>query len=390
MSRKFIYLDNASTTPLSKNVLKKINSTSKKYWSNSSSTYKYGIECATFLEKIRLKIAEIFNAEQEDIIFTSGSSESTSIIFSNLDDKYETGRVVISSVEHQATIICANKLNRKGWEIYEWPVNKDGSISISEVDKVITKDTNLVSLIWGQSEIGTLQPVQFIGKKCNKLNILFHIDGTQVLSNGIFNWKDLNCDLLSLSAHKFGGPKGIGILLTNFKSRLLLKNNDISLSQEYSIRQGTASIPLIAGMYESIKNIKGRIIFNDHKAEFESSKMDLLREYFINKIIVNPNIKITGSISQRLPNHISFVLFNKQFIPIKAYKVINYMSDNNVALSSGSACSSSSGKPSEVLKNMGYDNNQLYSNIRVSFGSMNNKSDIDRLLKLIQNCIKKF
>ena len=390
MANKYIYLDNASTTPLSKNVLKKINSTYKNYWGNSSSTYKSGIKCATYLEKIRLKIANIFNAETEDIIFTSGSSESTSIVFSNLGDKYNTGRVVISNVEHQATIISANKLKRRGWEIYEWPVNYDGIINILEFDEVIKKNTKLVSLIWGQSEIGTLQPVQFVGSKCNDLDILFHIDGTQILSNGIFNWKELNCDLLSLSAHKFGGPKGIGMLLTNSKSRLLLKNSDISLSQEYSIRQGTIPLPLIAGMYESIKNINGRIKFNDYKTEFISNKNTHLKKYFINKITNVKNIKITGSSSQRLPNHISFILFNNQKNPIKAYKIINYMSDNNVEISSGSACSSSSGKPSIILTNMGYDNNQLYSNVRVSLGSMNKKSDIDKLFKLIQNCIKKF
>tara|TARA_B100000965_G_scaffold69017_1_gene54398 strand:+ start:756 stop:1928 length:1173 start_codon:yes stop_codon:yes gene_type:complete len=390
MISKYIYLDNASTTPLSKNVLKKITSTYKNYWSNSSSTYKTGIKCATYLEKIRLKIANIFNAEPEDIIFTSGSSESISIVFSNLGDRYNTGRVVISSVEHQATIIATNKLKRKGWEIYQWPVNKKGIINISDVDEIINKYTNLVSLIWGQSEIGSLQPVQFIGAKCEELDILFHIDGTQILSNGIFNWQKLNCDLLSLSAHKFGGPKGIGLLLTNSKSRLLLKNSDISLSQEYSIRQGTSAIPLIAGMYESIKNIKGRIKFDSYKTVFELNKNDLLKKYFLNKISNIPNIKITGCYSNRLPNHISFILFNKQLKPIKAYKVINYMSDNNVAISSGSACSSSTGKPSLILKNMGYDSDQLYSNIRVSLGSMNKKSDMDRLFKLIQNCIKKF
>ena len=390
MFKKFIYLDNAATTPLSKNVLKKINSTYKNYWNNSSSTYKYGIKCSIYLEKIRLKIAETFNAEPEDIIFTSGSSESTSIVFSNLSDKYKTGRVVISKVEHQATIISSNKLKRKGWDIYEWTVNEDGMIDVSEIEQVLNKNTTLVSLIWGQSEVGTLQPVQFVGNKCNIMDILFHIDGTQILSNGIFNWKDLNCDLLSLSAHKFGGPKGIGILMTNHKSRFLLKNNDISLTQEYSIRQGTAALPLIAGMYESIKNIKGRIKFNDHNVEFQTNKTSRLREYFINKITNIPNIQITGSISNRLPNHISFILFNKKFLPIKAYKVINYMSDNDVAISSGSACSSSSGKPSLVLKNMGYNVNQLNSNIRVSLGSINKKSDIDKLLKLIKNCINKF
>ncbi len=389
MINKFIYLDNASTTPLSRNVLKKINSTYKNYWTNTSSTYKYGIKSAIYLEKIRLKIAGLFNADPEDIIFTSGSSESTSIVFSNLADKYKKGRVVISKVEHQATIISANKLKRQGWDIYELPVNKYGMINISEIDKVL-KNTKLVSIIWGQSEIGTLQPVQLVGSKCHKLDILFHVDGTQILSNGIFNWKELNTDLLSLSAHKFGGPKGIGLLLTNSKSRIMLKNNDISLTQEYSIRQGTAALPLIAGMYESIKNIKGKIKFNDFNAEFETNKTTKLKEYIIDKINTNPNIKITGSCSQRLPNHISFILFNKYLKPIKAYKVINYMSDNNVAISSGSACSSSSGKPSQILENMGYDSNQLNSNIRISLGSMNKKSDIDRFFNLIQQCIKKF
>ena len=390
MFNNSIYLDNASTTPLSKNVLKKINSTYKNYWSNSSSTYYSGIRCATYLEKLRIKIANIFNAESEDIIFTSGSSESTSIVFSNLCDKDKIGRVVISKVEHQATIISSNKLKRKGWEIYEWPVNKEGIINISNIDQVITKNTNLVSLIWGQSEIGSLQPVQYVGTKCNDLDVLFHIDGTQILSNGVFNWQELKCDLLSLSAHKFGGPKGIGLLLTNKKSRILLRNSDISLSQEYSIRQGTSPIPLIAGMYESIKNIKSKIIFNGYQIEFKSNKYFILKKYFLKKIKNVPNIKITGCFSQRLPNHISFVLLNKNLEPIKAYKVINYMSDNNVEISSGSACSSSSGKPSLTLENMGYNSDQLYSNIRVSLGSMNKKSDMDRLFKLIQNCIRQF
>ena len=180
------------------------------------------------------------------------------------------------------------------------------------------------------------------------------------------------------------------MLLTNAKSRLLLKNNDVSLSQEYSIRQGTVAVPLIAGMYESLKNIKGKIKFNDLNIVFELNKTAILKEYLINKITSMSNIKITGSLSQRLPNHISFIIFNKNLLPIKAYKVVNYMSDHNIAISSGSACSSSSGKPSQILKNMGYDNEQLNSNIRVSLGSMNKKSDIDKLLKLIQNSIKKF
>jgi len=390
MGNNFIYLDNASTTPLSENVLNIIKSTYRNYWHNPSSTYELGIKCSTYLEKIRSKIAYIFKADPEDIIFTSGSSESTNIVFNNIYENFKNGRVVISNVEHQATTICANKLRKQNWDIYEWTVNNDGILNISNIENILNNDTKLVSIIWGQSEIGTIQPVQFIGSKCEELNIMFHLDGTQILSNGIFSWKDLKCDCLSLSAHKFGGPKGIGILLTNKKSRLILKNNDISLSQEYSIRQGTQALPLIAGMYESIKNISGRIKLSNVETEFLSNDVVLKRNYFLEKIRDNKHIKITGSINKRLPNHISFILLNKILKPIKAYKVINFMSDNNIAISSGSACSSSSGKPSTILKNIGFKDEELYSNIRVSLGSTNNKSEIDKFLKLIQECIEIF
>ncbi len=387
MKDNFIYFDNASTTPLSKNVLEKINSTYQEYWFNPSSTYKSGIKCATYLEKLRCKIAEIFNADTEDIIFTSGSSESTSIVFSNIYEKFNNGRIVISNIEHQATIICANKLRKKNWEVYEWEVEQDGILNISSINEILDKDTNLVSIIWAQSEIGSIQPVQAIGSKCKELKILFHLDGTQILSNGIFDWNNLNCDFLSLSAHKFGGPKGIGLLLTNKTSRLILKNYDISLSQEYSIRQGTQALPLIAGMYESIKNIKARIKLDEFKTEFISNDIVLLRNYFFKKTKHNKNIKITGSKNQRLPNHISFILLNNKFKPIKAYKIINFMSEHNIAISSGSACSNASGKPSSTLNNIGFNKEELYSNIRVSLGSINNISEIDKFLKLIQECI---
>ena len=390
MKHNFIYFDNASTTPLSKNVLDRINSTYRDYWHNPSTTYELGIKCSTYLEKIRCNISDIFNAEPEDIIFTSGSSESTTIVFSNISETFKKGRVVISNIEHQATTICANKLRKKNWEIYEWPVNSEGIINLSHIGKALNKETNLVSIIWGQSEIGSLQPIQNIGSRCKKLNILFHVDGTQILSNGIFNWKNLNCDLLSLSAHKFGGPKGIGILLTSYKSRIILKNNDISLTHEYSIRQGTQALPLIAGMYESLKNIKGKIDLSDNKTKFLFNDVIKLKNYFFEKISNNNHIKITGSKIFRLPNHISFILFNKKNEPIKAYKIINFMSENNIAISSGSACSSSSGRPSSALKNLGFKDKELYSNIRVSLGSINNKSEINKFLKLINDCINIF
>ena len=160
MEKNFIYLDNASTTPLSENVLNIINSTYRNYWHNPSSTYELGIKCSTYLENIRSKIAYIFEAEPEDIIFTSGSSESTNIVFNNIYENFKNGRVIISNVEHQATNICANKLRKQNWDIYEWTVKNDGILNIANINKILTYETKLVSIIWGQSEIGTIQPVQ--------------------------------------------------------------------------------------------------------------------------------------------------------------------------------------------------------------------------------------
>ena len=390
MSNKLIYFDHASTCPLSSKVQESIIESYKRFWGNPSTTYNFGIKCATELERLRNKIAIKFDANYEDIIFTSGSSESISIVFSNISNNFTPGNITISSVEHQATIIASNILKKRGWEINYWPVNIEGIIDIEQHEKYINSGTKLVSLIWGQSEIGSIQPVQEVGKVCLNKNIFFHIDATQIISNGIFSWSKLNCDLLSFSAHKFGGPKGIGVLLAKKRARNFLQNKDISLTQENSIRQGTQSIPLVSGLYKALDNIKAKILFKNNQINFINNKTSILRDYLLRKIMLKDNFQLTGSYDKRLPNHMSFLVFNNKSIPIEAYKIVNYMSSNNVAISSGSACSSSSNEPSRILKNIGLSNNKLFSNIRLSFGDENNTKEIDRFYSLILECINNF
>ena len=390
MKEDFIYFDHASTSPLSLDVLEIINSANLNYWGNVSATYKFGIDCSTELESIRNNIAFILNSNSEDIIFTSGSSESISLVFNKLSDNFKPENIVISEVEHQATIISSNILKKRGWEIIEWEVNNKGIVDLYKLENYLNPKTKLISIIWGQSEIGSLQPIQLIGKKCKENNILFHVDATQIISNGIFKWKELNCDLLSLSAHKFGGPKGIGILLTNEKSRSFLRNSDIALTHEYSIRQGTQSLPLIFGMYQALKNISGLITFSNYDAVFRNNKVIFLKAYLLDLFKDNKYVEITGSIKNRLPNHLSFILFNKNHCPIKAYKIVNFMSDNNIAISSGSSCSSSNNTPSYVLTKLGLENNKLFSNIRLSFGEQNSIDQLDKFYNLLLECIQKF
>ena len=390
MKEDFIYFDHASTSPLSLDVLEIINSANLNYWGNVSATYKFGIDCSTELESIRNNIAFILNSNSEDIIFTSGSSESISLVFNKLSDNFKPENIVISEVEHQATIISSNILKKRGWEIIEWEVNNKGIVDLNKLENYLNPKTKLISIIWGQSEIGSLQPIQLIGKKCRENNILFHVDATQIISNGIFKWKELNCDLLSLSAHKFGGPKGIGILLTNEKSRSFLRNSDIALTHEYSIRQGTQSLPLIFGMYQALKNISGLITFSNYDAVFRNNKVIFLKAYLLDLFKDNKYVEITGSIKNRLPNHLSFILFNKNHCPIKAYKIVNFMSDNNIAISSGSSCSSSNNNPSYVLTKLGLENDKLFSNIRLSFGEQNSIDQLDKFYNLLLECIQKF
>ena len=390
MNKEYIYFDHASTSPLSKDVLKTINYSFDNYWGNVSSTYKFGIDCSTELENIRKKISILFNSKPEDIIFTSGASESISIVFNAISDNFKPSSVTISTIEHQSTNIVSNKLEKRGWNIKKWPVDDKGILKTNLISKFINNNTKLVSIIWGQSEIGTLQPVQYVGEICANNEILFHIDGTQIISNGIFNWENLKCDLLSLSAHKFGGPKGIGILFTNKKSRKILLNEDISLTQEYSIRQGTQPLELISGLYKALENISSKIYFDNHDVYFKGNKSIYLKNYFLEKIKNNEYFEITGSLVNRLPNHISFILLNKNLIPIKAFKVINYMSEHNIAISSGSACSSSSNKPSSTLANIGFNKSKLFSNIRLSFNEENTYEELDKFYNLILNCINNF
>ena len=390
MNNKYIYFDHASTSPLTKDVLKTITYSYKNYWGNVSSTYKFGVDCSSELENIRNKISIIFNSEPEDIIFTSGSSESISIVFNSISDAYDPSSITISIIEHQATNIVSNKLKKRGWNIKKWPVDNEGILKTNLINDYINSNVKLVSIIWGQSEIGCLQPIQFIGERCSTNNILFHVDATQILSNGVFNWKNLNCDLLSLSAHKFGGPKGVGILFTNKKSRKILINKDISLTQEYSIRQGTQPLALISGLHKALENISSRISFENYNIIFKKNKIIHLRDYFFKKIENNKYFEITGSIANRLPNHISFILYNRHLKPIKAFKVINYMSDNNIAISSGSACSASSNKPSSTLESIGFNKSKLFSNIRLSFNENNTYEELDKFYCLILDCIDIF
>ncbi len=216
---KQIYLDACSTTPPYEKVVKEISKIQNLYWGNPSSLHNEGIKSAYILEKSRYSIAKHFSVEPEQVIFTSGATESVNLAINGIADTLSSGRLVISSVEHPSVNKAAEQLIKLGWQVLRWPVNKYGVIDENYTEELLSSPTKIVSLIWAQSEIGTLQPIHKISKICREKGIYFHTDATQVIPQGYINFTSLGVSALSASAHKFRGPKGIGLLIIDKEVR---------------------------------------------------------------------------------------------------------------------------------------------------------------------------
>ena len=219
-----IYLDASATTPPHIDVINKLKDIQSECWGNPSSIHKVGVFAREILERSRLSIANKLKASSDDIFFTSGATESNYLSLKVVSNTIDKGRLVISSVEHPSINLIANQLLNDGWDIKYWPVDRYGIIDLDLLEEILSPPTKLVSIIWGQSEIGSIQPINLIGMECKKRNILFHTDATQVLPSGLIDWSKLNVDMLSASAHKLQGPKCIGLLMLPKGVRDLLMN----------------------------------------------------------------------------------------------------------------------------------------------------------------------
>ena len=207
----YFYLDACATAPLRESVISCMVRAQQDGWGNPSSLHRIGCDAAESLERARLSISASLGAERSDILFSSGATESAHLALLGLAKTQSPGRLVISAVEHPAVAAAAHQLVACGWTVERWPVDAYGQIQMQHLDRLLQPPTKIVSLIWGQSEVGTLQPIQAVGEVCRSKHIPFHTDATQVLSQGCPNWSELQVDLLTASAHKCGGPRGIGL-----------------------------------------------------------------------------------------------------------------------------------------------------------------------------------
>ena len=369
---KKIYLDNQSTTPVDPEVLEyMLPYFTDKFGNASSKTHSYGWEAEATIELARESIAKLINCNPNEIIFTSGATESNNIALANND----LNHILTLSTEHKAILDICEVLSKNGVSITYIKPTKDGIIDLDVFKGKLKKNTSLVSVMHAHNEIGVIQPIEEIGQTCRKKDIVFHVDAAQSIGKININVKKMNIDLMSVSSHKNYGPKGIGALYINHKIRHKVKPLFYGGSQENGYRPGTLPVPLIAGFgkacdisFEKIKN--------------ESKKILDLRNLFIKEVTEEiPDTIINGCLHKRLPGNI-----NLTFPSLRGQSIIASLP--GIALSSGSACTSSSPKASHVLLELGLSKKLSNSSIRIGIGRFNTKEELMTAANSIIKAVK--
>ena len=371
-----IYLDNNSTTQTDPEVLKSMLPYFKSKFGNASSkTHAYGWEAETAIEIAREEISKLIQCDSTEIIFTSGATESNNIALSSIINLKEKKHIITLSTEHKAILDICDSLAKKNIKITYLKPNRNGILDISKIKSYITDDTSIISIMHANNEIGVIQPIQKIGEICKQNNILFHVDAAQSLGKIPINVKKMSIDLLSISAHKIYGPKGAGALYVNNSCFSKMYPLMFGGNQERNLRPGTIPTPLIVGFGKACK-IAGSIM------DKESKKILKLREFLLKKISANiKDVIINGDLKNRLSGNL-----NITFPSLRGQSIINSMP--RIAISSGSACTSSSPKPSHVLQAIGLNKVMSNSAIRIGIGRFNTKKDIEIAAENIIRAVK--
>lgn len=365
-----IYLDNAATTKLDDTVFEEMVPYLKDNYGNPSAAYRIGRYNRKIIEDARKTVAEILNTSPSEIYFTSGGSEADNMALKGIAlGNIEKGKHIITSrIEHPAVLDTCKELEREGFEVSYIGVNENGIVDLTELENKIRKDTILISIMMANNEIGTIQPIKKISEIAKKKGILFHTDSVQAVGNIKIDVKEMNIDSLSLSAHKFYGPKGVGVLYLRdgIRFRKYLNGGH----QERNRRAGTENVAGIVGLAKAM-SLSYENLEENNKKEIE------LRDYFINEIKNNiENVKINGDLKHRLPGNI-----NVSFEFVEADNILYELDKRGIYISTGSACTTGSIESSHVLKSIGLSDLISHSTIRISIGKYNTREDMDYTIK---------
>lgn len=370
------YFDNAATTALDEDVLNEMRPFLTSYYGNPSSLYDLGKISKQAIEKSRLEISKILNCKPSEIYFTSGGSESDNTAIKGITkaSKHKGNHIITSSIEHPAILETCKDLEKEGFKVTYLPVDQFGSINLKQLESAITPSTILVSIMFANNEIGTIEPIEEIGKIAKKHNIPFHTDAVQAMGATKIDVKELNISALSFSAHKFYGPKGIGVLYVNenIEFQRLVSGGH----QEREKRAGTENVANIVGMSAALN--KSYANLNE-----QNSKIKSLRDYFLSEITKRfPDVKINGSILKRLPGNANISFRNKD-----RQKILDKLNSVNICASAGSACSAGILKQSHVLNAIGMPKDYSGNSLRITIGKNNTKDEVDYLVKTLTEII---
>lgn len=378
-----IYLDNSATTKPRPEAIALAQTVLQQEWGNPSSLHDWGQRSATVLETARIQVAGLLNAfNPESIVFTSGGTEANNLAILGVARRYSTPQhIVISSVEHSAINEPAKLLEQWGWQVTRLPVNRYGRVNPLDLQTSLQPNTVLVSVIYGQSEVGTLQPIERLAKITKEHGALFHTDAVQVAGRLPIDVHQLGIDLLSLSSHKIYGIQGAGALYVRQGIELvpLLGGG----GQEAKIRSGTQAIPAIAAL-----GIAAELATSEMKTE--AFRLMGLRDHLFDLIADYPCLETTGDRIYRLPHHVSFILsdrFASRAQDITGKTIVRQLNLAGIGISAGSACHSGKLNPSPILSAMGYDDAAAKRGIRLTLGKDTTKADIDWTAMVLKQVI---
>ena len=373
-----VYLDYAATTPVDPRVIKAMMPYFSEKFGNTMSAHGFGQESKQALEESREIVANLINANSNEIIFTSSATESNNLALKGIAfaNKNKGNHIIISSIEHPCIMESAKWLEKQGFEITRLRVDKFGLINPEDVEKAIKKNTILVSIIQASNEVGIIQPIQEIGKICKEKNVYFHTDAVQSFGKIPIDVKKMNIDLLSASSHKMYGPKGVACLF--IKDGIKIEPILHGGGQEFGLRSSTINVPAIVGFAEACKIAKKEM-------EKEGQRMIKLRDKLIKEILKKiKNSHLNGHPQKRLPNNINF-----RFEGAEGESIMLHLDLLGIAVSTGSACSSSNLEPSHVLLALGLKPEETHGSLRISLGRWTTEKEINYLLKILPKIIEK-
>ena len=369
-----IYLDNAASTAVHKDVLDEMLPFLKEQYGNPSSIHRFGRQADKAIRNARKRISELINSSPDEILFTSGGTESNNTALYGIAHSNKGNHIITSSIEHEAILEPCKRLEEEGFRLTYLPVDNHGLVNPHDLKDALSEDTCLVSIMFANNEVGTIQPIQEISSICKEKSVVFHTDAIQAIGKVPINVENLGVDLLSISSHKINGPKGVGALY--IKKGIQISPLILGGGQEKGLRSGTENVANIVGFGKACQ-------LANENLELNITFLKNLRDYLITNVTQQiPNVTLNGDHEKRIPNNTHFT-----FLGVNGEDLIIKLDEHEIAASTGSACSVKTQKASHVLQAMGFSHEQITGSLRLTVGIYNTKEELEKTVMTLKKIV---